>query len=569
MKFQYLKQVIIMANKTKFALLLISLCSVTIFPQKKDEKPKLSQELNKQVIELLQEVPQDIFNLQSPTNRLIYSIETAHLLWKYDEKEAFSLYQNAMNSIKKNLVQMETDSNLPENYDLVPMENSTAKKGNLKLKVNDKTPNLEGQLVKKLDYDFMRKFDSAIKFREPLIESLAENVPILADEFLRETTQIITNDEFKISLNYQNKSLERVVALGIGKKDSTKTLEMGRKLLLHRDLDGMSQFLTEFHKIDSGKATVLAEECLKKLETTEAVSTTIIQLVDAIEKTNTSKDSKPLASESKVRDLIESVATKISNKSTFTYNSPYTIISLLPLIEKYVPTIGMQIRLKYSNDKNPEIAELFKSNKVKLTNDSVSNESDVNDLEKADVQNQKMTNDEKKEILDVLRLELGQAKKSEKPELFFEAAKTLAKAEEKELAISLLEEAKTYSSLQIRNSNDGEFFWNLASIYSSVEPDKSFELLESAIPQLQSLLEAFVIVLPFLESGSEELLVNGECECGFVKSIIEGMPASDETILNLADADFPRLKGFIYKFDRPEIRIALKVVVVKSLLNQK
>jgi hypothetical protein len=561
-----------MTKKIKLTIIALLLFTVPVLSQTKPVEHKLSEELNSKVIDWLRETPQDVLKFRSTRNRLSFSIEIAHLLWEFDPKEALFLYQTTMNDVRQNLMRFDIEANLPENYDLVTAGNSTSGKTDSDSGGMDKGDCVESPKVKKLDYDFSQRFESVVKLRVPLIEALAKDAPELADEFLRETTQIVNNEEIKDRLYYQNKSLNRVVALAFAKRDSTKTLEMGRKMLLQRDLDGTSGFLEELYELDSAKATILADEYLKRLENKDSgYADLLVELNAANEKIKSSKNKKPLVTEGKVRQVIESIAQTISNKPNF--KNPYTFISLVPLFDKYVPAIGLQIRQKYSNDKNPAIAEMFKSmskatSSENVPHNSVSNESENDGGTNQEVTGQKLTEVEKKEILDDLRTELGRAKKSEKPALYFEAARYLAKSSEKELAMNLLEEVKTYASRQIRNANDAEFFWNMVTIYASIEPNKSFELLETTIPQLENISEAFVIVSPFLEPEDEEFLENWECDCSFVNSMIDDLSDGEETILNLANADFERTRRLVYRFNRPEVQIALKLVIIKSLLEQ-
>jgi hypothetical protein len=558
-----------MSNRIRIALIIIPLITLTAFSQSKETKRTLSNDLEKQVVGLLQDTSQDVLKLQSPKNRLTYSIEIANLLWKYDEKEALALYRRAMSDMRQNLLQMETDSNLPENFDFVVIEDPSREKADSNLVGIGKPSISEKQPVKKLDYDFVRKFETAIKLREYLIESMAKTAPFLAEEFLNETTQIVRNEEFKVSLNYQNKSLERIVALGIGKVDSNKSLEMGRKFLLRSDLRGMTEFLSEFHKIDSSKTVILVDEYLKKLELREAgYADLIVELEAANERTKISSEKSPLIKDGRIKEAIESIVQSIANQAN--YKNPWVFISLMQLFEKYVPSIATQIRQKYLNDKNPAVVQLFKSNAIETLSakSKSTTPSNENDRKENEAGNRKLSDTEKKELLDELRIELNQSKQSEKPELLFDAAKTLASAGEKELAIGLLEEVQTYASRKIRNSDDVELFANLVNIYSTAQPEKSFELLESTIPRLQELLEAFIDVIPFLEPGGDEELENGECECNLIKSVLSNSPANDEAILNLANSDFLRLKGLVYKFNRPEVQIALKILIIHSLLDQ-
>jgi hypothetical protein len=358
-----------MFNKIKFIAVVILLSTIGIFAQTKDEKTKISEELKKSTVELLRETSQDVLKMQSRSNRMFYASEVAGLIWEYDEKEARSLYQLAINETRQSFAQLEADAALPENsrIETVSVNNvanatvantaaypantvnserrrNTASNSNAYVEQNYPT-----QQVKRIEYQLMRKFDAVLRFRQTLILSLAENDPATADEFLRETTQIVSEEQFKEKIIRQNKGLEDKIALAIGKKDPNKAMEAGRKLLSENKLAGMPAFIDKFYKIDADKAVTLAEEYVKKLETADTNSfKSMIELVKVNERISSNKDKKPILSESKVKSLIDSAAQQVLTVKN--YPNPYELILMLPTIEKYAPLRAKQLRQKFAKD---------------------------------------------------------------------------------------------------------------------------------------------------------------------------------------------------------------------------
>jgi truncated hemoglobin YjbI len=577
-----------MFNKIKLIAVLILLSTLSLSAQTKDEKPKISEELKKSTIELLRETSQDVLKMQSRSNRIIYSTEVADLIWEYDEKEARSLYLTAINEIRQSLAQLEADAALPENSKMESVSANTAMyAANAVISAsnsNVEPSNYPAKQVKRLDYQLTRKFDIVLRFRQKLILSLAENDPVMADEFLRETKQIVTEEQFKEKITRQDKGLEDKIALAIGKKDPNKALEAGRKMLSENKLAGMSAYIERFYKIDADKAVTLADEYAKKLETSDADSfRSTIEFVKVNENINRDKDKKPLLSESRVKSLVDSAARQIL--AVKDYPNKYQIVEMLFTIEKYAPLRAKQIRQKFAKDEqfkayNYTMEEAGTAMKT-AGEVAAATQNSKEEIEKERVRNklgkEKLTDDEKKKILEDFRSNMLSTNKTEKMMMTMQAVQMLAKSGENELALSLLTESNLSAPIQVENAKDAMLSWSFASLYSSIEPKKSFDLLETTIPVLNDNLEAFVKLIRFIEPERDEIVENGELKMaeggggpdgGFAKSMLRSLQGKEETMRNLAKADFARTRDLAYKFSRSEVQIELKLMIIKSLLEK-
>ena len=576
-----------MFNKIKLIAVIVLLSTLSIFAQTKDAKTKISEELKKSTIELLRETSQDVLKMQSRSNRIIYATEVADLIWEYDEKEARSLYLTAVNETRQSLAQLESDAALPENSkienaNVATYATNTVANAAKEASNSSVEPNYTRQQVKRLDYQLTRKFDVVLRFRQKLILSLAENDPVMADEFLRETTQIVTEEQFKDKITQQNKGLESKIALAIGKKDPNKALEAGRKLLSENKFAGMSAFIERFYKLDADKAVTLAEEFAKKLETSDADSfNRIIELVKINEKINRDKDKKPLFSESRMKSLVDSAAQQIL--ATKNYLNRYELILRLSTIEKYAPSRAKQIRQKFAKDEEFNAYNIVDGAATAVKNAgevAVATQNSKEDIEKERVRNklgkEKLTDDEKAKIIEDFRKNLP-TNQTEKMMTVMQTVQIFAKLGENELALSLLTESGLTAPTQVENAKDAMLSWSFASIYSSVEPKKSFDLLETTIPVLNENLDAFIKIIRFIEPEREEIVENGELKMseggggpdgGFAKSMLRSLPGKEETLRNLAQADFSRTKDLAYKFSRSEVQIELKLLIINSLLEK-
>jgi hypothetical protein len=54
-----------------------------------------------------------------------------------------------------------------------------------------------------------------------------------------------------------------------------------------------------------------------------------------------------------------------------------------------------------------------------------------------------------------------------------------------------------------------------------------------------------------------------------IKEVTRGLGQADATLINLARADFARTKNLTNKFDRQEVRILAKMLVLRAVLGDK
>jgi hypothetical protein len=115
--------------------------------------------------------------------------------------------------------------------------------------------------------------------------------------------------------------------------------------------------------------------------------------------------------------------------------------------------------------------------------------------------------------------------------------------------------------------------WLLASGFAETDPDRAFPLLEETIGRANTTLEAFVKVGEFIDVA-EEMIQDGEVQVGafggqMVRGLTSELGMADTTIIVLAKADFGKTKQLTNRFDRPEIRILAKMMVLRAVLNPK
>ncbi|HKX83760.1 MAG TPA: hypothetical protein VJL58_06060, partial [Pyrinomonadaceae bacterium] len=152
-------------------------------------------------------------------------------------------------------------------------------------------------------------------------------------------------------------------------------------------------------------------------------------------------------------------------------------------------------------------------------------------------------------------------------------ASQVAAAGDRDLADELLREAETFVNPSPKNYQDFMMSWMLASGYASAKSDRAFTLLEETIQRVNGTIEAFVRVGEFVDVA-EEMIVDGEVQLGaFGGSMVRGLTGelgmADNTIKLLVDHDFTKTKNLTNRFERPEVRVLAKMMVIRAVLDAK
>ncbi len=113
----------------------------------------------------------------------------------------------------------------------------------------------------------------------------------------------------------------------------------------------------------------------------------------------------------------------------------------------------------------------------------------------------------------------------------------------------------------------------LAGSYAQVDAEKSFPILEDAVFRLNETIGAFVKVGEFIDV-SGEMIADGEVQVGgfgggLTRDLTRALGESEATIVNLAKQDFARTKALTEKFDRTEVRILAKMLVLRAVFGSQ
>jgi hypothetical protein len=152
-------------------------------------------------------------------------------------------------------------------------------------------------------------------------------------------------------------------------------------------------------------------------------------------------------------------------------------------------------------------------------------------------------------------------------------AAQVVKLGDKELAAQIMTDAQSLTNPQPKNYLDFMELWMLSSGLTATDAEKAFPVLEDTIFRLNDTLAAFVKVGEFIDVTGE-MIDDGEVQVGtfggsMIKEVTRGLGQADATLINLARADFARTKNLTNKFDRQEVRILAKMLVLRAVLGDK
>jgi hypothetical protein len=152
-------------------------------------------------------------------------------------------------------------------------------------------------------------------------------------------------------------------------------------------------------------------------------------------------------------------------------------------------------------------------------------------------------------------------------------ASQVAKAGDKELAGDIMKDAESLTVAQPKNYQDYILNWMLITGYAEVSAEKAFPKLNDTIFRLNGTIEAFVKAAEFIDVGGE-IIDDGEVQVGqFGGSMLRGLTKelkiAEPTLRHLAKADFSKTKAAANAFDRPEVRVLAKMLIIRTILSEK
>ncbi|MEP7148598.1 MAG: hypothetical protein ABI857_06915 [Acidobacteriota bacterium] len=584
-----------MGNTIKVFALVLTLSAIAVTQTISEKKTSEAREnLQKEAVVFLRETLGDVNGMRSLENRISFTAELAGLMWFHDEREARAMYQGVIGDFRDLLTRYDAQMNA---LGITPDEGD----GSLVPISFIMEPTEKGRVL--------RRFATAMGVRQQIAMTIAEHDADLAYGFYNDSLSAISNPEFRKQAENSDTHFETQLLSQIAENNPAKAAQYGAKSLGKRVTYQHIDLLKKIYGTDAEKGAEFGAALMSHLKN-EKIDNSEFYVIQSLiefggqtlESSRKTGGKKPVYSQSELRDLVEILAQSILNRPE---NDPGNALSYLSIIQKYSPGRAAQIRAKFksSNTRNANfnassayaVSSAANSNSFGYPKD-YSNSNAMSNSGRYDSEMREREEREKAEqklIEDVQSLATKPLPKEEREKIITQARKIImqtpgrdkkvvalgmlasqvSKMGDKELAAEIMRDAEALVNPSPKNYQDFLLSWMLASGYATADPDKAFPLLEETIGRANDTLAAFIKVGEFIDVA-EEMIQDGEVQVGafggqMVRGLTRELGLADTTIQVLAQADFAKTKTLTNRFDRAEIRVLAKMMVLRAILNPK
>lgn len=554
-------------------LILICLLAQPVFLQTtettKDETA--AAELRSQAVAFLRETASEVGALRTLENRISLSSEMASLMWFHDKKEARAMFAAAISDFKQLLSQYDAQISASG---VAADDESFHGAGLFNPDQSDKAR-------------MLRKFAKAVAVRQQISASLAEHDPQLAFDFYNESLQVISNPDLRKRIEGQDAYFVTRLLKETAGKDPAKAAEFGRRSLAQGMNYEHIELLKKIYEKDAAKGAEFGEEVVKKFKGEKAAVDgfymigSVLRLgAENAEKAKTD-GKKPMFSEQSLRDLSELLAQSFLTQGE---GQETVATEYLDVIEKFAPARAAQLRTKFATRRNKSgdasKAEAPSDEPPPLAPKSIAIKGRTDQKEAEEQLSKEVQNLANKELPPEERAKIvGQARKiiAEMPNKQAQLlalsglATQVMRAGDKEFAAALMTEAQGMANAAPKNYQDFMEVWLLAGGFAQVAPEKAFPLLDDAVFRLNETIAAFVKVGEFMDI-SGEMIEDGEVQIGafggsMTRELTRELGQADATLRHLAVADFAKTKTLTNRFEKQEVRILAKMLVLRAVLG--
>jgi hypothetical protein len=575
-----------------FTLLLASFASGQTVPDNKAAEDR--QKLEKEAVAFLRETLGDVNAMRSLENRISFGSELASLMWFHDEREARAMYSGLIGDFKDLIAKYDSQMN-----EFGAVSEDAELSGGLIGFMGE--PSERSRLL--------RKFSAAMAVGQQIAMSMAEHDADLAFGFYYDSLSSISNPELRAQAEAGRGSyFEFRLLKQIAETDPSKAAKFGLRSLSKGLTHEHVELLKKIYGKDAGKGADFGGAILSRLKSdkTEGKGREFYVLSSLINFGGETYDAsrkpggkRPVYDQSELRELAEILAKAILSRSDpegFGY---------IHAVEKYLPGRAAQIRAKFKTSAggsnhnamtNAAYSAAMAMNAAANSYQYESGYSNVNSngrYERERLAQEEREKGEQKLREDVQGLSTKQLPKEEREKIIAEARKIImqtpgrdkkivslsmlaaqvSKLGDKELAAEIMRDAERLVNPAPKNYQDFVLTWMLASGYANADPSKAFPLLEETIGRANDTLAAFVKVGEFMDVA-EEMIQDGEVQVGafggqMVRGLTSELGMAETTIQVLAKADFAKTKALTNRFDRQEIRVLAKMMVLRAVLNNK
>jgi hypothetical protein len=573
-----------------FIVILAAVATAQTDSEKKAAEEK--ENLQKEAVAFLRETLSDVNGMRSLENRISFSSELAGLMWFHDEREARAMYGGLIADFRDLLMRYDAQMNALG----VTPEDATGRTGigSFMLEPTDKSR-------------VLLRFTTAMGVRQGIAMSIAEHDAELAFSFYNESLSALSNPEFRKQAENADPYFESRLIAQIAEKDPAKAAQFASRSLAKGFSHYHLELLKKLYTKDPDKGAEFASAILSKVKDGKADKGSDLYLISGLlrygeetyEASRKPKGKRAIYTTAELREIAEVMAQKILSLKDSELSGTESYVDI---IQKYAPGRGAQIRARYKRG-NPDYSPSYygsnsASNVMTIRGEmsamgySNSN-SNTSEYQQQVREREEREKAEQKLQEDIQGLATKQLPKEERERIIAQARKILmqtpgrdkkvvglsmlatqvAKMGDKELAAEIMRDAARLVNPEPKNYQDFMLTWMLASGYANSDPEKAFPLLEETIGRANDTLAAFIKVGEFIDVA-EQMIQDGEVQVGpfggqMVRGLTSELGIADATIQVLAKADFTKTKNLTNRFDRPEIRVLAKMMVLRAVLNPK
>ncbi len=579
---------------------LIAVFSYSAFPQAletktNDDPAERSAKLEKEAVFFLRESLADANNLRTLENRITFTSELAGLMWFHDEREARSIFSGVFTDFRDLLAQIDGQMNSLG----LPGAPESDYLGGFFADIPDRAR-------------IMQKFTVAMAVRQQIAGSIAEHDPETAMSFYYDSGAIVSNPELRKMLDSRDTYFEMQLLTQAIKGNSPKSAQFAARSLEIGFKAQHVELLKKMYEDDPDKAADFASAIMSKLKSGKidsaqyyGVSSLLSFGGQALESSRTTGGKKAIYSQSDLRDISDTFAQSILSGDAGVGSQ------FVDVIDKYSPGRGAQIRARAGSGNVSGRATGIgfgsgsgSGNTFRVTggaapprpaalkNPFVANSARGGGTAPADAERAAREKAEEKAMSDVMSLGKKELPKEERDRIVGQARKIIAETPgrdkkilglsmlatqvanmgDKALAGEIMKDASNFVNPAPKNYQDFIFSWMLVSGYASADTYRAFPLLEDLIGRANETINAMIKVGEFMDA-SGEIINDGEVQVGaFGGSMIRGlmgeMGMADPTIQALSKADFARTRELTNRFERPEVRMLAKMIVLRAVLKK-
>ena len=556
----------------------------------KEKEFEKRRELEKKTLALLNDVASSAYSLKLPENRIFVLTSAADLLWTFDAKRARNLYWEAINALGL----IATPS-----------------------RRTGETLSREERIKAQQAYL------SVYSLRRTVLRQVARRDPQLALEMLRATRQSPPKDSKPESSFPDDQRLEQDIATEVAARDPAYALQLARESLGKGLSFELLRLIQQLNEKDSEKASQFAGEVITKLRLTNVAadfraSTIAIQF---LQKSRMPAPTGPLAkpanglkilrlSDEQKRELVD-IVTNAALSGSANSNLIFDIPQVMEEIQQFFPERRLAVEQKLAafnetlpkrmrdqntfNDLirrgNPEeivrraaseseldrlslykqaaimavargTADSFRDLVSKEIKDDGEREKVLErlDAEQISLAAHRKQIDELKELLPKIR------RKEERARAMVETALILKEQGEDAAAVAWLDEAAAMIKADWKSETQTNALLTLLSAYALIDPPKAFALAERTIDQANSQISMLLLLDRVVKIGAVK---KGEItlEQAGVMPLDLLLFKYGKGVAALAKTDFIRTRALADRFERPELRVMARLLIVKGILS--